>query len=66
MSPFFRFMTGAHQYRIEASSRDEAVRFIMEQLQPAEDTRAVILNTLYEEGEARTFTGPSNESNSES
>ncbi len=58
-------MTGAHQYRIEAPSRDEAIRFIMDQLQPAEDTRAVILNTLYEEGEAKNFASETQESESE-
>ncbi len=43
-------MTGASQYRIQASSRDEALRVAFSELRPDENTRSVIVNTLREEG----------------
>ena len=48
--PVFRFMTGANMYRLEADSREEAIRFAIESLDPNPDTRAVIESTMYEEG----------------
>jgi hypothetical protein len=55
MIRFYRFMTGATQYRIEAPSREEAIRIAFEELQPNDDTKAVILRTLYDEEEAKRF-----------
>jgi hypothetical protein len=53
--PFFRFMTGAAQYRIEAQDRDEALRIAFEALNPTEEMKAVILHTLYGEEEASRY-----------
>ncbi len=55
MTHFFRFMTGATQYRIEAASREEAIRIAFEDLQPNEDTKEIILRTLYDEEEGKRF-----------
>jgi hypothetical protein len=48
-------MTGATQYRIEATTRDEAIRIAFEELQPNDDTKAVILRTMYDEEEGKRF-----------
>lgn len=52
MSPYFRFMTGAQHYRIEAGSHAEALNFVLRELQPTADAEALIRSTLHEECEA--------------
>jgi hypothetical protein len=58
MSPVFRFMTGATQYRITAGSREEALRIAFEDLRPTEHMKAIILQTLYDEEDALRFAPP--------
>ncbi len=55
MLRMFRFMTGANQYRILASSHEDAVQAACEALQPNEDARLLIINTMYDEAEAAKF-----------
>jgi hypothetical protein len=50
VAPIYRFMTGANMYRCEASSLEEALQIAFESLNPSPDARAVIENTMYEEG----------------
>ncbi len=63
--PFFRFMTGATRYRIEAADREEAIRIAFEALLPTDDMKAVILNTLYSEEDAKNFVGETTPSSEE-
>lgn len=55
MPPYFRFMTGASSYRIQAKDRDEAIQVALEELRPGEDAKVIILQTLYDEDEGRRF-----------
>jgi hypothetical protein len=43
-------MTGANMYRLEATSREEAIQIAVESLNPGPDALAVIESTMYEEG----------------
>jgi hypothetical protein len=58
MAPYFSFMTGAHRYRIQAHSPDEAIRIAFQELNPSEDVKAVIRQTLCDEEDARRFSDP--------
>lgn len=55
MPPFFRFMTGATSYRIKARDKEEAIQIALEELNPSEDAKAIILQTLYDEDEGKQF-----------
>ena len=55
MPPNFRFMTGAGLYRIEALSKEDAIRIVMLELNPTEDNRALILQTLYDEDDSKNY-----------
>lgn len=58
MPPFFRFMTGASSYRINARDKREAIQIAFEELNPNEDAQAIILQTLYDEEEGLRFSSP--------
>ena len=51
----FRFMTGAHSYRIQAVSREEALAYAVHALNADAALTAVIDSTLYEEGAEAVF-----------
>jgi len=52
----YTFMTGAHQFRLPATSRDEAIQIIMHELAPDSLALSLILHTLREEGLEFTVT----------
>ena len=54
----FRFMTGVHNYRIQAASREEALAYAVHALQADENLAKVIESTLYEEGAEKVFAAP--------
>ena len=53
MKKTFLFMTGAHQYRLHASSWQEAFETAIHELKPDRNTRDVIRSTLREDGDTR-------------
>lgn len=55
MSTTYKFMTGANQYKVHATTREEALRIIREALSPCERTLELIEATLYEEHEEARF-----------
>lgn len=59
MPPFFKFMTGAGLYRIEARSKEEAIRIAVTELNPNDDTRSLIVQTMYDEEECRNYVSES-------
>ena len=46
---FFTFMTGAHQFRLSAADKEEAIQIIMRELNPDSLALSLILHTLREE-----------------
>jgi hypothetical protein len=52
---YFRFMTGASQYRLKAHSREEVLRVVQAELCPDPDMLCVIESTLYAEEEVLPF-----------
>ena len=60
----FRFMTGAHSYRIQAVSRAEALAYAVHALNADAALTAVIDSTLYEEGAETVFAADASETSS--